>query len=143
MSDYQKMVHLLCDATTMAHGKRKAEAAAMGAFRLSRSGADHQRGEEEISYALAYALSGGAIVNETLVRRTNRDRATECLRLTDKVGEITGAEGLQAQVSDALCHLMHLCRLTRAEDGSKIDFETELDSARNSFNVEVEEDPDQ
>ncbi len=74
--------------------------------------------------------------------RTNRDRATEALQLTDKMKEMTGVDGLFSQVSDALCHLMHLCRLVRDEQGEDIDFEAALSLARINFEAEAEEDPD-
>lgn len=74
--------------------------------------------------------------------RTNWDRATEALQLTDKMKEMTGVEGIYSQVSDALCHLMHLCRLVRDEEGNDIDFESALSLARINFEAEADEDPD-
>lgn len=75
-------------------------------------------------------------------QRTNWDRATEAIQLTNKMQEMTGVDDLRSQVSDALCHLMHLCRLCRDEEGEDIDFEDCLETARINFDAEVEEDPD-
>lgn len=74
--------------------------------------------------------------------RTNWDRATEALQLTNKMQELTGVDALRDQVSDALCHLMHLCRLVRDEDGEDILFHECLESAQINFEAEAEEDPD-
>jgi hypothetical protein len=74
--------------------------------------------------------------------RTNWDRAIEALELTDKMQEMTCVDDLRSQVSDALCHLMHLCRLVRDEQGDKIDFDDCLASAKINFEAEAEEDPD-
>lgn len=75
--------------------------------------------------------------------RTNMDRATEALELTGKMQEMTGVDDLASQVSDTLCHLMHLCRLMRDEEGDDIDFESALATARINFDAEADEDPDQ
>ena len=76
-------------------------------------------------------------------RRTNMDRATEAIALCDKMQELTGADELAYQVSDILCHMMHLCRLIRDENGEAIDFDEWLETARINFDAEVIEDPDQ
>jgi hypothetical protein len=76
-------------------------------------------------------------------KRTNWDRATEGLQLTAKMQEMTGVDDLASQVSDALCHLMHVCRLVRDEEGNDIDFDEALASARINFEAEAEEDPDE
>lgn len=75
--------------------------------------------------------------------RTNWDRATEALELCEKMEQLTGVDELESQVSDILCHLMHLCRLVRDEQGEDIDFEDALRMARINFEAEVDEDPDQ
>lgn len=75
--------------------------------------------------------------------RTNRDRADEALRLTAMMEELTGVDDLTSQVSDILCHLMHLCRLVRDEEGNDIDFADALAAALINFAAEVEEDPDE
>jgi hypothetical protein len=77
-----------------------------------------------------------------LVIRTNFQRATEAQRLCDLMKEMTGVDDLPDQVSDALCHLMHLCRLIRDEEGNDIDFDECLTAARINFDAEAEEDPD-
>lgn len=64
MTNRQRMITHLCDATTMSRGKRAAISAALAAYRLSRSCNDHERQEKEISYALAYAITGGGSVND-------------------------------------------------------------------------------
>lgn len=74
--------------------------------------------------------------------RTNMDRATEALQLTDRIEELTGVDDLRSQVSDIMCHLMHLCRLIRDEEGEIIDFDECLASARINFDAECDEDPD-
>ena len=74
--------------------------------------------------------------------RTNFDRATEAIALCDKMKELTGADELAHQVSDIMCHLMHLCRLIRDESGDAIDFEEWLTTARINFEAECIEDPD-
>jgi len=61
MSNYKKMVRLLCDATTTRNGVKAARVAALEAYKLSKSCDDHQRGDDEICYALAFALNGGAL----------------------------------------------------------------------------------
>lgn len=74
--------------------------------------------------------------------RTNWARATEAIQITDKMREMTGVDDLRSQISDALCHLMHLCRLCRDEDGDEINFDECLKGARINFEAECEEDPD-
>jgi hypothetical protein len=74
--------------------------------------------------------------------RTNRDRAEEALQLTAKMEELTGVDDLRSQVSDIICHLMHLCRMTPDEEGNDIDFIEALEAARFNFEAECEEDPD-
>lgn len=76
------------------------------------------------------------------MRRTNMDRATEAIRLCDLMEEMTGVDDLAAQVTDAICHLMHLCRLIRDEEGDDIDFDSALETARINFEAECEEDLD-
>jgi hypothetical protein len=70
------------------------------------------------------------------------DRATEAIDLCDKMQELTGVDDLRSQVSDILCHLMHLCRLIRDEEGNDIDFTDCLQSAQINFDAESDEDPD-
>lgn len=74
--------------------------------------------------------------------RTNMDRANEAQELCEKFEELTGTDTLDDQVSDILCHLMHLCRLITPEDGEPIDFDDALRLARINFEAEIEEDPD-
>lgn len=74
--------------------------------------------------------------------RTNMDRANEALELCKKMEELTGVDELPDQVSDMLCHLMHLCRLISDESGNRISFYDALNSARINFQAEIEEDPD-
>ena len=52
--------------------------------------------------------------------RTNFDRATEGLQLCDLMEGLTGVDSLASQITDALCHLMHTCRLMRDEGGDDI-----------------------
>lgn len=73
---------------------------------------------------------------------TNHDRANEALDLCTKMEELTGVDELYDQVSDIMCHLMHLCRLIGAEDGTPISFDGALSLARTNFEAECEEDPD-
>lgn len=75
-------------------------------------------------------------------QRTNWDRAQEALRLTEGMRAMTGVDELRDQVSDTLCHMMHLCRLVRDEQGEPINFADCLESAKINFDAEVEEDPD-
>jgi len=75
--------------------------------------------------------------------RTNFDRATEGLQLCDLMEGLTGVDSLASQITDALCHLMHTCRLMRDEGGDDIDFEAALATARMNFDAECDEDPDQ
>lgn len=75
--------------------------------------------------------------------RTNWERANEALTLCEKMEELTGVDELRDQVSDMLCHLMHLCRLMRDEDGEEISFASCLSRAEMNFNAEVDEDPDE
>lgn len=63
MTNDQKMTRLLFDATTMSHGKKKAMEAALAAFRLAKTTDDHGTTDAQISYALAFAASGGEVVN--------------------------------------------------------------------------------
>lgn len=77
-----------------------------------------------------------------MTTRTNMDRATEALELTDRMQELTGVDDIRSQVSDIMCHLMHLCRLIRDEEGDDIDFEECLATARINFDAECDEDPD-
>lgn len=74
--------------------------------------------------------------------RTNFERALEAFKLCSKMQELTGVDDTRSQVSDVLCHLMHLCRLMRDEDGDEIDFNDCLATARINFDAEVAEDPD-
>ena len=74
--------------------------------------------------------------------RTNSDRAGEALELCVFMQVLTGVDDLRDQVSDILCHLMHLCRLEFDDNGEKIDFAEVLASARCNFEAEIEEDPD-
>lgn len=74
--------------------------------------------------------------------RTNMDRAKEAQELCEKFEQLTGTDTLDDQVSDIMCHLMHLCRLITPEDGEPIDFDDALRLARINFEAEVEEDPD-
>ena len=80
--------------------------------------------------------------NETPRPRTNMDRALEGKILCNTMQDLTGVDDLAAQIADALCHLMHTCRLLVDEEGDKIDFEDALATARINFDAEVEEDPD-
>lgn len=75
-------------------------------------------------------------------QRTNMERANEALQLCQKMQKLTGVDELPDQVSDMLCHLMHLCRLIPDESGKRISFYNALNSARINFQAEVEEDPD-
>jgi len=75
--------------------------------------------------------------------RTNFDRATEGLQLCDLMESMTGVDDLASQITDAMCHLMHVCRLMRDEDGEDICFESALETARMNFDAECDEDPDQ
>jgi len=74
--------------------------------------------------------------------RTNKQRADEALELCAAMQELTGVDDLYSQVSDIMCHLMHLCRLHPDEDGDRMDFEGSLNLARINFQAECEEDPD-
>jgi hypothetical protein len=74
--------------------------------------------------------------------RTNFDRATEGLRLCDLMENMTGVDDLASQITDALCHLMHVCRLMRDEDSEVLCFEYALEMARMNFDAECDEDPD-
>jgi hypothetical protein len=74
--------------------------------------------------------------------RTNFDRATEGLRLCDLMENMTGVDDLASQIADALCRLMHVCRLMRNENGEDTCFEFALEAARMNFDVECDEYPD-
>jgi hypothetical protein len=76
------------------------------------------------------------------ITRTNWQRAEEALELAKQMEAMTGVDDLRSQVSDALCHFMHLCRLMRDEEGDEIDFNDCLSSARINFDAEADEDPD-
>lgn len=78
-----------------------------------------------------------------MTRRTNWARAEEGLRLTNLMEKMTGVDELRDQISDALCHLMHTCRLVRDEEGEPISFAECLDNAVINFSAECEEDPDE
>ncbi len=69
--------------------------------------------------------------------RTNADRAEEAKELCDYMENLTGVDDLASQVSDIICHLMHLCRLVPDEDGNQIDFSEALTSAVINFEAEV------
>lgn len=75
-------------------------------------------------------------------RRTNMDRAAEGLGLADLMHQMTGVDDLRSQVADALCHLMHTCRLIQDDEGNPVSFGDCLASAAINFHAEVEEDPD-
>jgi hypothetical protein len=77
-----------------------------------------------------------------MTQRTNHARAAEARQLCEKMQELTGADELRFQVSDILCHLMHLCRLVKDECGEAVDFEEWLETARINFEAECIEDPD-
>lgn len=77
-----------------------------------------------------------------MTQRTNMDRANEALILCDKMKELTGVDDLASQVTDIICHLRHLCRLIKDEEGNSISFDEALQSAMISFWEEVSEDPD-
>ena len=77
-----------------------------------------------------------------MTRRTNTEKANEALELCGAMQELTGVDELPDQVSDILCHLMHLCRLITDEADNPIDFDEALASARINFQAEVTEDPD-
>jgi hypothetical protein len=74
--------------------------------------------------------------------RTNMDRAQDGLRLCELMENMTGVDERRFQVADALCQLMHLCRLITDEEGEAIDFEEALTTARINFDAEVDEGPD-
>lgn len=73
-----------------------------------------------------------------MTRRTNSDRANEAQQLLDKMEELTGVDEVYDQVSDIMCHLMHLCRL----HPEKPSFDEALSLARINFEAEADEDPD-
>lgn len=77
------------------------------------------------------------------MRRTNWQRAEEGLALCQRMQEMTGVDDFKNQIVDALCQLMHVCRLMRDEGGEVVDFDAALRKARGHFDIEVEEDPDQ
>ena len=74
--------------------------------------------------------------------RTNSDRAYEGLQLCDKMQELTGVDTTQDQVSDIICTLMHLCRLSKHVSNVDLSFEAALSQARTNFEAEIVEDPD-
>jgi hypothetical protein len=74
--------------------------------------------------------------------RTNWQRAEEALQLTNLMERLTGVDDIESQVSDILCHLRHLCRLVRDEQGNPLDFDQSLWSARINFAAEADNDPD-
>jgi hypothetical protein len=74
--------------------------------------------------------------------RTNMDRANEALKLCATMQELTGVDELQEQVSDIICHLRHMCRLIKDEEGNDLDFDAALHLASINFWAEVSEDPD-
>jgi len=74
--------------------------------------------------------------------RTNWERAEEGIALCANMQELTGVDTFREQIVDILTQMMHTCRLARDEDGNPVDFDEALREAREHFDYEADEEPD-